>query len=232
VPLVNAGVRRARGRAGRLAVVLVLPVALTLAGVAYLVWETLWWSEPSVENYSVLFHPLSRAADFGIGTGLAVLAASGVRLGSPARAATALLGVAALGGLIATRPHEVVGEWWHPAYALAIAIGLTALVLHDGPWPAVLEWRPLAWIGGLGYGVYLIHEPVMRVLASAGLLPEARPGAWFFLTAVLVLVPTVWLARLSSRTVETAGARLAATIDSRGRPRDYYAHLRAESRPG
>ena len=39
-------------------------------------------------------------------------------------------------------------------------------------------------------------------------------------------VPTVLLAWLSSRTIEQAGARLTATIDREGKPRDYYAHLR------
>ena len=128
--------------------------------------------------------------------------------------------------LVSQRPFVLVGEWWHPAYALAIAVALTSIVLHDGPWPAFLESRALAWIGGLGYGIYLIHEPVMRVLGSHGLLPEARPGGWFLLTAAIVAVPTVLLAWLSSRTIEPAGARLTATIDREGKPRDYYAHLR------
>ena len=58
----------------------------------------------------------------------------------------------------------MTGEWWHPMYAAAIALALCAIVLHDGPWPAVLEWRPLAWVGSLGYGIYLIHEPILRLL--------------------------------------------------------------------
>jgi peptidoglycan/LPS O-acetylase OafA/YrhL len=230
VPLVNAGVRRASSRAGRLAVVLVLPALLTAAGLLYLVWETVW-SPAAPDNYSVLFSPISRAADFGIGTGLAVLAAAGARLPGWARGVTAVVGLAALGALVATRPIALIGEWWHPAYALAIAVALTSIVLHDGPWPAALDWRPLTWVGGLGYGIYLIHEPVMRVLGAAGLLPEPRPGAWFIITAVLVAVPSVLLAWVSANTVERAGARVAATIDGRGRGRDYYAHLEPAGRP-
>ena len=42
---------------------------------------------------------------------------------------------------------------------------------------------------------------------------------------MLVAVPSVLLAWLSSRTIETAGTRVTATIDREGRPRDYYAHL-------
>jgi len=225
VPLVHAAVRRAHSRRARLAIVSVLPAILLAAGLTFLAWETVW-SPTQLDNWSVLFSPLSRAADFGIGTALAVVAAAGVRLGRRARIAGGVIGLTALGALVATRPFVLVGEWWHPAYALAIAVALTAIVLHDGPWPRVLEGGTLAWIGGLGYGIYLIHEPVMRVLGDSGLLPGARPGTGFLVTAVIVAVPSILLAWLSSRTVEAAGARITATIDRDGRPRDYYAHLR------
>ena len=225
IPLVHAAVRRTGSRRVRLAIVSVLPVLLAVIGLTYLAWETIW-SPTGPENWSVLFSPMSRAADFAVGTGLAVIAAAGVRLGGLTRAAAAVAGVVALGYLVSQRPFVLVGEWWHPAYALAIAVGLTSIVLHDGPWPAFLEWRWLAWIGGLGYGIYLIHEPVMRVLGDQGLLPAARSGSWFLVTAVIVAVPTVLLAWLSSRTIERAGARLTGTIDRQGKPRDYYGHLR------
>jgi peptidoglycan/LPS O-acetylase OafA/YrhL len=222
VPVVQRLLRRAPGRAGRLAVVSALPVALVVTGLAYLAWAT-QWSGAAHTDWSVWFSPLSRAADFGIGTGLAVLAAAGVRLPRPARATAAVVGVAGLVALVLQRPDTVTGEWWHPAYAAAIAVALAAIVLHDGPWPALLSWRPLAWVGGLGYGIYLIHEPVMRVLGSHGLLPDPAPGPRFLLTAVLVAVPAIALAWLSSRTVERAGTKLLATIDGQGRSRDYYA---------
>ncbi|MET0838167.1 MAG: acyltransferase [Marmoricola sp.] len=224
IPLVHAAVRRTTSRWARTAIVAALPVALVVTGIAYLTWMTVW-SPASMENWSVLFSPLSRAADFGVGTGLAVIAAAGVRLGRRTRAAAAVTGLVALGVLVAQRPQVLAGAWWHPAYALAIGVALTAIVLHDGPWPALLEWRGLAWIGGLGYGIYLIHEPVMRALGAQGLLPEARPGAWFLITAALVAVPSVLLAWLSSRTIERAGTRVTATVDREGKPRDYYAHL-------
>ena len=66
------------------------------------------------------------------------------------------------------------------------------------------------------------------VLGSLGFLPEARPGPQFVVTFALVIVPTVAIAWLSSRTVEAAGLRLLAMIDKQGRPRDYYAHLSAD----
>ncbi len=227
VPLVHMGVRRAHSRRARMAVVLALPGLLTITGLGYLAWETLL-AEPSPENWSLLFSPLSRAADFGIGTGLAVLTAAGVRLGNRARLVSLVVGLSGLGVLVWKRPLTVMGEWWHPAYALAIAVALFAIVLHDGPWPAWMEGRRLAWVGSLGYGIYLIHEPVMRLLGSSGLLPEPRSGAWFLITAVIVGVPSVLLAWLSANTVERAGLRVASTIDRMGRPKDYYAHMAAD----
>jgi peptidoglycan/LPS O-acetylase OafA/YrhL len=93
----------------------------------------------------------------------------------------------------------------------------------------VLTEPTLAWLGGLGYGIYLVHEPVLRLVSSWGLVPEARPGAAFLATAVVVAVPSVALAWLSSRTVESAGLRLSTLVDRDGTPRDYYPHLSRES---
>ena len=47
----------------------------------------------------------------------------------------------------------------------------------------------------------------------------------FLVSAALVAVPTVLLAWLSSRTIETAGPKLLATIDGSGNARDYYPHV-------
>ncbi len=226
VPLVAAGARRATGHRGRLAVASLLPGGLIIAGGGYLAWTTLV-SQPPIDDWSTWFSPVSRAASFGLGTALAVAVAAGVRLGATVRGVLAVVGLAGLVALVATRPLTIAGEWWHPAYALAITVAMAAIVLHDGPWPRALEWRPLAWVGGLGYGIYLIHEPVMRFLGSIGVLPEARPGAFFVLTAVLVTIPSIALAWVSSRTVEVGGLKMLSLIHRDGTPRDYYEHVRA-----
>ncbi|GAB3791722.1 acyltransferase [Nocardioides ungokensis] len=225
VPLVNALARRSDSRRVRILVVSALPALAAVVSMAYL-----WWaidvSGAPITDWSVWFSPLSRGADFGIGMGLAVLSATGLRLGRTLRGALAVLGTVALAGLVWTRPFDSpTGDWWHPAYSLAIAVAMASIVLHDGPWPAWLSWKPLAWIGSLGYGVYLLHEPVMRFLGWLHLLPAAQPGSWFIVTFALVLVPTLAVAWLSSRTLEAAGLRLLSMIDRDGRPRDYYAHL-------
>lgn len=232
VPLVNAAVSRLESRRARLAVACALPALSIAIGVAYLLWATVLTTQDA-ENWSIWFSPLSRGADFGLGMALAVVVAAGVRLGRPARVMLGVLGIGALAVMVMTRPTSMPGlsEWWHPMYSAAVVVALAGVVLHEGPWSKTFEWRPLVWIGTLGYGVYLIHEPVMRFLGHLGLLPEARPGSFFLVTAVLVAVPSIALAWLSSRTLEPAGLRLLATIDKRGRSRNYYDHLVEEELP-
>lgn len=239
LPVARACVDGAGGRPGRvllmrrmarLAVVSVLPALCIAVGLGFLVWATVLTSHAD-DAWSVWFSAPSRAADFGLGMALAVLVAAGVRLGRVARSTLGVLGLAALGVLVMTRPFDdtPTSEWWHPLYSAAVALLLAGIVLHAGPWSRFFDWRPLAFVGTLGYGVYLVHEPVMRFLGHLGVLPDPRPGLFFLWTALLVAVPSLALAWLSSRTVEPAGLRLLATMDKQGRRRDYYEHLEQSS---
>ncbi len=226
VPVVNRAVRHQESRRARLAVAAALPALCAAIGVGYLTWATVLTTQDA-ESWSVWYSAPSRGVDFALGMGLAVLVAAGVRLGRGARLALDVAGLLALVALVLTRPIDVpaLSEWWHPLYSAAVAVLLGGVVLHEGPWSRAFDWRPLAFVGTLGYGVYLIHEPVMRLLGSHEMLPEARPGAFFLVTAALVAVPSLALAWLSSRTLEPAGLRLLATMDRSGRPRDYYEHV-------
>ena len=231
VPVLNRLVGRTTTHRSRLALTCALPVALVVAGLAYLAWATLLSGIPH-DDWSTWFNPLAKAADFGLGMGLAVLAVVGVRLGRAARTALLLVGGTLLVALVLTRPADTVTtEWWHPAYAATLVVLLAPVVLHDGEQPRWMSWPPLVWLGGLGYGIYLIHEPVMRFLGTLGLFPEPGPGAAWVVTALVVAVPSVLLAWVSSRTVEAAGLRLLATIRGDGTRRDYYDHLDADD-PG
>lgn len=224
IPLVRHLTRRTARREHRLLVAASVPTVLVVVGLTYTWWVTAVL-HPDPTDWSVLFSPIGKAADFGLGMLLAVACAAGVRLGATTRRTAGVLALGGLVALAAARPHDVSGLWWHPAYAAAITVGLAAIVLHDGPWPRWMSWQPVAWLGGLGYGIYLIHEPVMRLLGSQGLLPEPTPGPVFLLTTAVVAVPTVVLAWVSSRTVEAAGTDLLASLERDGRRRDYYAHL-------
>lgn len=225
VPLMRRAVRRADDRARRIAALLALPAASAVAGLAYLGYQ-IHVAQPDVTTYSVWFNPLAKAPDFAIGMVLAVIAAAGVRVPQPARPWLAGSGVAAMVLLMVTRPGEtLVANWWHALFSAALAAALASIVLHEGPYPRWMSWRPLAFLGGLGYGIYLIHEPVMRVLGHIGVLPEQGPGLTFLLTALMVAVPTVALAWVSSRTVEATGLKVLGVITRTGKPRDYYAHM-------
>ena len=106
-----------------------------------------------------------------------------------------------------------------------MCVALASIVLHDGRGRACSTEPTLAWLGGLGYGIYLIHEPVMRVASLVGPAARAQPGSMFLVTAVVVAVPAIALAWLSSRTVEAAGLRIATTRRPQRASRDYYPHL-------
>ncbi len=226
VPFVNAAARRIRGRAGRLAVASALPALCMAVGAGFLVWATVL-TDHADTAWSVWYSAPSRGVDFGLGMGLAVLIAAGVRLGAGARHTLTVVGLAGLAVLVVTRPfYDVeISEWWHPLYSLGVVVMLAGVVLHEGPWASWFDWKPLAFVGTLGYGVYLIHEPVMRLIGSLGLVPDPRPGWFFVWTALLVAIPSLAVAWLSSRTLEPAGVRLLATMDKQGRPRDYYDHV-------
>lgn len=224
-PLIRWARNRWPGPRGRTLCLIGLPSLLLAVGLVYNI-ATIHLASPDPTNWSVWFSPLSRSSSFALGMFLAVISARGVKLATIPRRLSAALGVLALFALVVARPEAgAVGHWWPTLYAAAMCVALASIVLHDGPWARGLTEPTLAWLGGLGYGIYLIHEPVMRVAASWGLLPEAQPGSTFLVTAVIVAVPTIALAWLSSRTVEAAGLRVATLIDRDGNPRDYYQHL-------
>ncbi len=228
IPLVHAATRRVRSRAGRVAIAMSLPLLCAAVGAAYLAWQIMV-AQPPETDWSAWFNPLAKALDFGIGMTLAVVCAAGVRLGALARGAAGVVGIGAVAVLVMNRPlHGIETNWWHPAFAASIAVALSAVVLHDGPYAAWMSWRPLAWVGSLGYGIYLIHEPVQRYAASLGVLPQRDSGMTFFATALMVVIPSIFLAWLSSKTIEDAGSKTLGLVDDQSnRPRDYYAHVGA-----
>lgn len=225
IPVTYALARRTSSRVGRVRATLLLPALCVVAGLAYLAWNILVL-QTAETSWSAWFNPLAKAADFGIGMGLAVMVASGVRISGVTRVACRVVSVAGLLALVLARPfHGPETNWWHPLFALAVAVGLASIVLTESEQPAWMSWRPLAWLGGLGYGIYLIHEPVLRLTTWLGLVPEPRPGPQFLVTTVVVAVPTIALAWLSARTVEEAGRKTLGLVDETGHRRDYYAHV-------
>lgn len=224
IPVVHWATTRFPTRRDRIGILLVLPVALIAVGFGYTAWNV-FVAQPPLTDWSVWFGPLARMGDFGIGGLLAVANAAGVRWGRVPRTLAVLVSIPAVLVVMLLRPDGHLLYLTNPLYALAIGLFFCSIVLHDGPWPRALSFAPLAWLGEMGFGIYMLHEPMMRFLNTLGVLPDKQLNSMFLLTAVIIAVPTVFVAWVASRTVEQIGPKLLATLDKRGRKREYYPHL-------
>ncbi|PJI94568.1 acyltransferase family protein [Luteimicrobium subarcticum] len=200
---------RRRARSARRLVVLV-PVVLLAVSVAYRLWAALVQDYPST-SYAVWFNPLAQGHDFALGMLLAVLVGWRVRLGRWARAGVIVVaagGLAALVQLDTTASPQTV-KLAQAGVSLCAAALIGTIVLSSDPAPAWLTWRPLVWVGGVSYGLYLFHEPVMRALGALHVLPE-QPTRWWLVGAFVVAatLPLAWLANVLVRT------RLSPRIDA------------------
>jgi peptidoglycan/LPS O-acetylase OafA/YrhL len=194
-PLLLAGLvlmfRRPRATVGTLALIGVIASGIALA--------MLWSPEASDRAYmgtdSRIFEPLIGAL------GAALLASPRVRapvrrLGSPLLIAGSLGLIAAIAVI---RPESSI-------YYLggAVAVSVATLMVVGPLWLGRggrlgrgLEWRPLAWLGAVSYGVYLWHWPVMVWLG----LPDSH-GTERLLRGALVVGLTIGVAAVSYYCVE------------------------------
>ena len=236
MPLVSAACRRRTDEASRLRVLLVLPGLLLVGGLGWIAWSILVAQTPTT-HWPTWFGFPAKAPMFAVGMILAVLTVQGVRLRSRAvRVLSAALGGALLVLALdwgTTGGHEgSAHEWWHLLYAGAAVLLLAPIVLSTGPAPRVLTWRPLVFLGGISYGIYLLHEPLMRLLGHVGLLSPEQPSAVTVLVGwVLVGGAAVVGGWLSQVFLERPAFKLLALRDPDGRPRDYYPHLRPGAGP-
>jgi peptidoglycan/LPS O-acetylase OafA/YrhL len=74
----------------------------------------------------------------------------------------------------------------------AVATALLLVSVHNTGGPAVLRTAPMRWIGGLSYGIYLWHYPLMVLVPGTGV----RRGVALALIAVVAAVVSRYLVEL------------------------------------
>ncbi|MGG5258510.1 acyltransferase family protein [Phycicoccus avicenniae] len=171
-----------------------------LVGASFL-WS-LWFSHSSPA--ASFFVTTTRVWELGVGALLAVWLTGRERPQRPSNASVALgwAGLVALVVVVLRMPTDVE---WPSAWALLPTVP-TALVLwsgwHGSPRGPVrlLGTRPMVWVGGLSYSIYLWHWPVLVLgdWSAEWLTGSPLPG-W---GKVALAAASVWPAWVSWRFVE------------------------------
>lgn len=116
---------------------------------------------------------------------------------------------------------------------------------------AALKWRllnrllsaaPLAFLGRISFGLYLLHVPVILLLHTCVFIPLVESRGWHWRTAGIVVSLGTWIASVvlgavAARTLDPWGIRLGKAVDRwlftprRMQSAELCTELRAESRP-
>lgn len=152
-------------RAVRIPLRRALFVSLAAIVVASFVWSVLATSHSPAQAY---FVTTTRVWELGVGAGVALAAR---RLARMPRLAAAALGWAGLAAIVASGVWFTSATMW-PGYAATLPTLGTAAVIAGGfagqrGGPGLLiDNRPMRWIGGLSYSLYLWHWPLIVVAAE------------------------------------------------------------------
>jgi peptidoglycan/LPS O-acetylase OafA/YrhL len=117
-----------------------------------------------------------------------------------AQTALALGGAAALAStivlwMVATPGTDLLRRGLLPLTATCSVLVIVAALLPTGPVAAIARVRPLCWLGGISYALYLVHWPVVVV---ADRLTDSRSVA----RSLLIVAMSLALALLSAVAVE------------------------------
>lgn len=201
---VFAAVRRGadRAAAARRATLAILGVVVA-ASFALSVWHT------AADQVFAYYDTFDRVWEFGAG-GLVALVAARFRAPNWVRQAMSWLGIAALVacGLVLNVQAAF------PGYAALWPVGAAVLILLSGAGAGVrsvnwlLRQRPLVWIGGFSYALYLWHWPLVAFTREWLREPTLGPKA-----GIAVLAASLVLAWATTRLIERPVLRWGASAE-------------------
>lgn len=174
-------------------------VAVLSGGVWVASWTLLWRTTDPAEIYLSTF---TRAGEVALGCLAAALSSLvPVRVPRPRRTTLIVVALALVEvpvWMLARGDTESGLRWGITLSTPAVVLAVTLMWRHPSAMAArALAVAPLAWLGRRSYGIYLLHIPVIELLAFR-LGVERLPG-WGMVLAVAV---TVALATLMFRFVE------------------------------
>ncbi|WP_417562585.1 acyltransferase family protein [Microbacterium sp.] len=105
--------------------------------------------------------------------------------------------------LLAPMGHSAAQHAAQAPIVLGAAILVVAAV-HCRPLRATLTWRPIAWLGAVSFSLYLVHEPIVVLMAN---LTDAMP-----LTLLTALPLALLVAWVFSLVVERPSHRLSRFV--------------------
>lgn len=189
--LFGLALKASRMRDARLGFGIVLGVA-AVASFAYALVQL------SIDPVPTYYDTFARTWELALG-GFAALILTRIPLHRVARIVMGVVGLALVltAGLLPP-------EWQQPGWVTLYPVGGALLILLAGegdqtaPVTRLLRWKPLVWIGGISYGLYLWHWPVLKgfvaFFPTAGLEVDLLEGA-------IILVLSVGLAYGSYRLI-------------------------------
>ncbi|GAB3587506.1 acyltransferase family protein [Calidifontibacter terrae] len=188
-------------RRAQLKIRAVMAVGLALILLPSFIWALVYTNSEPAKSY---FVTTTRLWELAAGALVAVAAHLWIRLSRQAAAVAAIAGAL---GLLLTVPLSKADGW--PGVSTLLPVLATVLVivagftLREGIVHRVLASAPMVWIGGLSYGIYLWHFPLITIA-------DLHWGelAWPLALAIALgsVVPAFLTQRLLENPVRFAGA--------------------------